>query len=78
MPPWPGASGRYLVVNHVGIIPRFATMGFDMAGKKDVFALIRDKMQAPTYPVMAHHGELPQIRDIIRRLDLLLGYREAA
>lgn len=48
-----------------------------MAGKKDVFALIRDKMQAPTYPVMPH-GDLPQISDIIRRLDLLLGFREAA
>jgi hypothetical protein len=52
--------------------------GFDMTGKKDVFALIRDKMRAPTYPVMPHHGEVPQISDIIRRLDLLLGYREAA
>lgn len=49
-----------------------------MAGKKDVFALIRDKMQAPTYPAMAQPGELPQIRDIIRRLDQLLEYREAA
>lgn len=49
-----------------------------MAGKKDIFAFIRDKMQAPTCPVMAHHGDLPQISDIIRRLDLLLGHREAA
>jgi hypothetical protein len=49
-----------------------------MAGKKDVFALIRDKMHAPTYPVVPYHGDVPQISDIIRRLDRLLGYREAA
>jgi hypothetical protein len=49
-----------------------------MTGKKDVFALIREKMQAPTYPVLPHHCEMPKISDIIRRLDQLLDYREAA